>query len=157
MILGDLTKKDYAFGLHPVIKRVCDYLNTLDLDALETGRHDIDEQIFMNVMTPETEEASTRKPELHRLHTDIQVLISGQEAMEYGVGNPNLDGYEPYNEENDFQLTPQAIPHKNTIVLKPKMFAVFFPYEEHTPTCWVGGKAEKIKKLVVKIPHELLA
>jgi len=36
------------------------------------------------------------------------------------------------------------------------MFAVFFPYEPHKPGCTVNGKSTIVKKLVVKVPVELI-
>ncbi|HHF6090398.1 TPA: YhcH/YjgK/YiaL family protein, partial [Haemophilus influenzae] len=45
---------------------------------------------------------------------------------------------------------------KFTVTMKPKMFAVFYPYEPHKPCCVVNGKTEKIKKLVVKVPVKLI-
>jgi uncharacterized protein HI_0227 len=42
------------------------------------------------------------------------------------------------------------------VTLLPKMFAVFFPYEPHKPGCTVNGKSSFVKKLVVKVPVELI-
>ncbi|OOF70999.1 N-acetylneuraminate anomerase [Rodentibacter caecimuris] len=155
MIIGDLTRTDFKKGLPTVIAEVCDYLNTLNLDALETGRHDISEQIYMNVMTPETCAPENKKAELHRKYLDVQVLIQGEENIEVGATYPKLELYEQYNEEDDYQLSPD-IENKFTLTLQPKMFAVFFPYEPHKPCCNVNGKAALLKKLVVKIPIELI-
>ncbi|ABR75408.1 YhcH/YjgK/YiaL family protein [Actinobacillus succinogenes] len=158
MLFGDLTRSDFKHGLPKVIAETCDYLNTLDLAALQTGRHDITDSIFMNVMEVESEPAEARKSEIHRKYLDIQVLISGEEKMEFGVTAPNPADYEPYNEESDYQLTlaGKDIELKSELVLRPKMFAVFLPYEPHKPCCNVGEKSGTIKKLVVKIPVELL-
>ena len=156
MILGDLTKDNGNFGLPKVIAEVCDYLKGLDLNGLELGRHDVSSDIFMNVVEFETAEAGSKKAELHHRYLDVQLLISGSELIEFGVGNPNLDDYETYQEEDDYQLTTQTIENKNSVSLKPKMFAVFFPYEAHKPGCNVGEQSVKVKKLVVKIPYALL-
>ena len=158
MLFGDLTRADFKRGLPQVIAQTCDYLNTLDLAALESGRHDITDSIFMNVMELESDPAEARKSEIHRKYLDIQVLISGEEKMEFGVTVPDLADYEPYNEESDYQLTlpGKDIECKSAVILRPKMFAVFLPYEPHKPCCNVGKKSVAIKKLVVKIPVELL-
>ncbi|MGR3807619.1 YhcH/YjgK/YiaL family protein [Pasteurella testudinis DSM 23072] len=156
MILGDLTKAHATLGFPPVIAEICDYLSGLDLQGLELGRHDINADVFMNVMEFETAEASSKKAELHHRYLDVQLLISGTELIEYGVGNPDLGGYEAYQEEDDYQLTSQEIADKNSVVLKPNMFAVFFPYEAHKPGCNINGQPVNLKKLVVKIPYTLL-
>ncbi|OOF60127.1 N-acetylneuraminate anomerase [Rodentibacter myodis] len=156
MIISSLTNPNFKVGLPKVIAEVCDYLNTLNLSELENGRHDINDQIYMNVMEPETAEPSSKKAELHHDYLDIQVLIRGTENIEVGATYPNLVHYEEYNEADDYQLTPQEIENKFTLTLTPKMFAVFYPYEPHKPCCVVNGKSEKIKKLVVKMPVALI-
>lgn len=155
MIISSLTSPNFKVGLPKVIAEVCDYLNTLDLNALENGRHDINDQIYMNVMEPETAEPSSKKAELHHEYLDVQVLIRGTENIEVGANYPDLSKYESYNEADDYQLCAD-IDDKFTITMKPKMFAVFYPYEPHKPCCVVNGKTEKIKKLVVKVPVRLI-
>ena len=155
MIISSLTSPNFKVGLPKVIVEVCDYLNTLDLNALENGRHDINDQIYMNVMEPETAEPSSKKAELHHEYLDVQVLIRGTENIEVGANYPDLSKYESYNEADDYQLCAD-IDDKFTVPMKPKMFAVFYPYEPHKPCCIVNGKTEKIKKLVVKVPVKLI-
>ena len=155
MIISSLTSSNFKVGLPKVIAEVCDYLNTLDLNALENGRHDINDQVYMNVMEPETAEPSSKKAELHHEYLDVQVLIRGTENIEVGANYPDLSKYESYNEADDYQLCAD-IDDKFTITMKPKMFAVFYPYEPHKPCCVVNGKTEKIKKLVVKVPVKLI-
>ena len=155
MIISSLTSPNFKVGLPKVIAEVCDYLNMLDLNALENGRHDINDQIYMNVMEPETAEPSSKKAELHHEYLDVQVLIRGTENIEVGANYPDLSKYESYNEADDYQLCA-GIDDKFTITMKPKMFAVFYPYEPHKPCCVVNGKTEKIKKLVVKVPVKLI-
>ncbi|WP_288062775.1 N-acetylneuraminate anomerase [Rodentibacter caecimuris] len=156
MIISSLTNPNFKVGLPKVIVEVCDYLNTLDLNALETGRYDINDQIYMNVMELETAESSSKKAELHHEYLDVQVLIRGTENIEVGATYPDLTKYEDYNDADDYQLTAEDIENKFTVTLTPKMFAVFYPYEPHKPCCIVNGKSEKIKKLVVKVPVKLL-
>lgn len=145
MIISSLTNPNFKVGLPKVIAEVCDYLNTLDLNALENGRHDINDQIYMNVMEPETAEPSSKKAELHHEYLDVQVLIRGTENIEVGATYPNLSKYEDYNEADDYQLCAD-IDDKFTVTMKPKMFAVFYPYEPHKPCCVVNGKTEKISR-----------
>ena len=155
MIISSLTSPNFKVGLPKVIVEVCDYLNTLDLNALENGRHDINDQIYMNVMEPETAEPSSKKAELHHEYLDVQVLIRGTENIEVGANYPDLSKYESYNKADDYQLCA-GIDDKFIVTMKPKMFAVFYPYEPHKPCCVVNGKTEKIKKLVVKVPVKLI-
>ncbi|AWX15424.1 YhcH/YjgK/YiaL family protein [Mergibacter septicus] len=156
MFLGDLTRSDYKLGLPPVIAEVCEYLNSLDLTTLENGQHHINEQIYMNVMEFETVAVESKQAEFHRKYIDLQVLIQGTEYIEYGVAYPDLQLCTEYNTQDDYQLIDK-ITDKNGILLKPKMFAVFYPYEPHKPGCYINNSVCTLKKLVVKIPVELVS
>lgn len=155
MIISALNNPNFKVGLPIVIAGICDHLNTLDLEALENGRHDLSEQVYMNVMEFDTVEADSKQAELHHKYLDIQLLIRGEENVEVSATYPNLSLYDEYRDADDYQLTPQ-IEDKSTVTLLPKMFAVFFPYEPHKPGCTVNGKSSFVKKLVVKVPVELI-
>lgn len=154
MLLGDLSRVDYADSLPPVFARLCAKLKALDLHALPLGWQDLEEGIRMNVMTFETSVAEGKQAEMHRQFIDIQLLIDGEEMIEYGLSQPNLALYDDYREGDDYQLTPE-IENKNELILKPNMFAIFLPYEPHKPGNSVT-ESQQIKKLVVKVPVALL-
>lgn len=154
MLLGDLSRADYADALPPLFARLCATLKTLDLHSLPLGWQDLEEGIRMNVMTFETSAAEGKQAEMHRKFIDIQLLIEGEEMIEYGLSQPNLALYDDYREEDDYQLTP-SIENKNEVILKPNMFAIFLPYEPHKPGNAVA-ESRQIKKLVVKVPVALL-
>lgn len=155
MLLGDLSRADFAKSLPPVFARLCSKLKTLDLANLPLGWQDLEEGIRMNVMEFETAARESKQAEMHRKFIDIQLLISGVEAIDYGIAQPNLADFDDYRDEDDYQLTP-AIKNGNTVVLQPNQFAIFLAYEPHTPGISVNGEHKKLRKLVVKVPMELL-
>lgn len=155
MLLGDLTRPDFTRSLTPIFARLCTKLASLDLVNLPLGWQELEEGIRMNVMEFETSPAADKKAEMHRKFADIQLLIAGEEILEYGIGQPNLAHFDEYRDEDDYQLT-EAIEHKNELVLQPNMFAIFLPYEPHKPGNAVNGVNKGLKKLVVKVPVELL-
>ncbi|MCK3654377.1 hypothetical protein A4G19_00915 [Pasteurellaceae bacterium Macca] len=155
MLLGDLSRSDFQHSLSPVFARLCQKLKALDLVNLPLGWQDLEEGVRMNVMEFETTLSEGKKAELHRKFVDIQLLISGQESIDYGLAQPNLALFDEYREEDDYQLTPE-IEHKNSVILQPNMFAIFLPYEPHTPGNAVNNQPQMLKKLVVKVPVELL-
>ncbi|QLB42746.1 MULTISPECIES: N-acetylneuraminate anomerase [Mannheimia] len=154
MLLADLSRDDYAKSLPPVFARLCGKLKALDLANLALGWQDLEEGIRMNVMSFETSPAEGKKAEMHRKFVDIQLLIEGEEMIEYGLSQPNLSKYDEYRDEDDYQLTDE-IDDKNEVILKPNMFAIFLPYEPHKPGNTVNEN-KTLKKLVVKVPVELL-
>ncbi|HDL1861720.1 TPA: YhcH/YjgK/YiaL family protein, partial [Mannheimia haemolytica] len=127
---------------------------SLDLVNLELGWQELENGIRMNVMSFETTPAEGKKAELHRKFIDIQLLIDGEEMIEYGLSQPDLSKYDEYRDEDDYQLTAE-IDDKNNLILKPNMFAIFLPYEPHKPGNSVNGN-KTLKKLVVKVPVELI-
>ncbi|HEB5636603.1 TPA: YhcH/YjgK/YiaL family protein, partial [Mannheimia haemolytica] len=138
----------------PVFARLCKKLKSLDLVNLELGWQELENGIRMNVMSFETTPAEGKKAELHRKFIDIQLLIDGEEMIEYGLSQPDLSKYDEYRDEDDYQLTAE-IDDKNNLILKPNMFAIFLPYEPHKPGNSVNGN-KTLKKLVVKVPVELI-
>lgn len=155
MLLGDLSRADYAKSLPPVFARLCEKLKNLDLVNLPLGWQDLEEGVRMNVMEFETSLAEEKKAEMHRKFIDIQLVISGEEMIEYGLSEPDLALYDEYRDEDDYQLTDK-IEHKNELILQPNMFAIFLPYEPHKPGNAVGGQNKLLKKLVVKVPVSYL-
>ncbi|ABY69273.1 N-acetylneuraminate anomerase [Actinobacillus pleuropneumoniae] len=155
MLLGDLSRADYAKSLPPVFARLCEKLKNLDLVNLPLGWQDLEEGVRMNVMEFETSPAEEKKAEMHRKFIDIQLVISGEEMIEYGLSEPDLALYDEYRDEDDYQLTDK-IEHKNELILQPNMFAIFLPYEPHKPGNAVGGQNKLLKKLVVKVPVSYL-
>ncbi|QGM80955.1 N-acetylneuraminate anomerase [Otariodibacter oris] len=154
MLLGDLSRSDCTDSLHPVFARLCKKLQTLDLPNLPLGWQELEDGIQMNVMEFKTAGAETKQAEMHRKFIDIQVLISGDEAVNYSVTQPTLELFDEYRDDDDYQLIPE-VENKNTVVLKPNMFAIFMPYEPHKPGISVNGD-KMLKKVVVKVPVEML-
>lgn len=155
MLLGDLSRDDYQLGLSPIFVTLCERLKALDLAHLPLGWQTLLDDIQMNVMEFETVPASEKQAEIHQKYIDIQLLIHGQEMIEYGLNQPSAGLYDEYREEEDYQLAPY-IEDKNELVLQQNMFAIFLPNEPHKPGCNVNGKSEALKKLVVKVPVEYL-
>lgn len=155
MLLGDLTRADYAKSLPPVFAKLCEKLTALDLASLPLGWQPLVDDIQMNIMAFETSMPEGKQAEMHRKFVDIQLVIEGEEMIEYGLQQPDLAKFDEYRDEDDYQLTP-AIEDKNEVILKPNQFAIFLPYEPHKPGNTVNGKSQTIKKLVVKVPVEAL-
>lgn len=106
------------------------------------------DDIFMNVMQFATQEADQKKAELHERYIDIQLLLSGEERIQFGVAGSAQACEEPHPEE-DYQLC-REIANEQVVTLRPGMFAVFLPGEPHKPGCVVSVAAD-IRKVVVKV------
>ncbi len=154
MLFGHLDNPHYAVGLPKVFANLCKKLKLLDLNGLPLGWQELDQGIKMNVMELESSPAEGKSAEIHRKMIDIHLLISGEEMIEYGMQYPDLNLYNEYNEEDDYQIS-SVIEDKNELVLTPNAFAIFLPYEPHKPVNCLA-RSKKLKKIVVKVPLEML-
>lgn len=153
MIMGNLASLA-GTGLHPALIDALTLALAAHPQDKAPGRYDIQgERVFMNVMTFVTQQAGQKSAELHAQFIDIQLLLTGEERISYGVAG-SARQCEEWHVEEDYQLC-QSIADEQVITLKPGMFAVFMPGEPHKPGCIVAEPGE-IKKVVVKVDNALL-
>lgn len=153
MILGEIRSLPSA-GLHPVLLDALTLALTARPQEKAPGRYELQsDNLFMNVMELTTQLPTEKKAELHAQYVDIQLLLAGEERIQFGVNGAGRQCEERQVEE-DYQLCSE-IANVQTVTLQPGMFAVFMPGEPHKPGCAVGEPGE-IKKVVVKIRASLL-
>ena len=154
MMMGDIASLPDA-GLHPALAEALTLALAARPQEKAPGSYPLrGDDIFMNVMQFATQPAEQKKAELHVQYIDIQLLLAGEERIQFGVAGSAQDTEERQVEE-DYQLC-RVIADAQTITLKPGMFAVFMPGEPHKPGC-VAVDVGEIKKVVVKVRATLLA
>lgn len=156
MIIGDLNhweREKPAFA--PVFHRVAAYLKALDWERVEPGKYELDgERLFALVQELDTVVPAERKSEHHERYIDFQYLVRGEELIAAARSSSGNRITENKLEEHDYALLDH-VENEMELVLRPGMFAVFFPDDLHRPACSRNGGA-KIRKVVVKIDKELL-
>ncbi|HGG7337575.1 TPA: N-acetylneuraminate anomerase [Escherichia coli] len=154
MMMGEVQSLPSA-GLHPALQDALTLALAARPQEKAPGRYELQgDNIFMNVMTFNTQSPVEKKAELHEQYIDIQLLLNGEERILFGMAGTARQ-CEEFHHEDDYQLC-SAIENEHTINLKPGMFAVFMPGEPHKPGCVVGEPGE-IKKVVVKVKADLMA
>ncbi|MBI3580566.1 MAG: YhcH/YjgK/YiaL family protein [Nitrospinae bacterium] len=119
-------------------------------EDLPDGRYEVGgEGAYATVQTYLTESAKGKRPETHRKYADIQALIKGREIIGW-LPAKGLEKEKEYDPERDVEF------HKNSadetrLLLKPGLFAVFYPADAHKPGC-SAASPEVVRKVVVKIP-----
>jgi biofilm protein TabA len=89
--------------------------------------------------------------ESHRRYIDVQVIVTGAEAMEVD-DIARLSGATAYDEERDFiRYASGAHPHSR-ILLQAGDIALFFPADGHMPCLHPAGAPQLVRKTVVKVP-----
>ncbi|HHH3702799.1 TPA: N-acetylneuraminate anomerase [Escherichia coli] len=154
MMMGEVQSLPSA-GLHPALQDALTLALAARPQEKAPGRYELQgDNIFMNVMTFNTQSPVEKKAELHEQYIDIQLLLNGEERILFGTAGTARQ-CEEFHHEDDYQLC-SAIESEQAIILKPGMFAVFMPGEPHKPGC-VVGEPDEIKKVVVKVKADLMA
>ena len=88
MILGKITDIAQRADLPAALRAIVKQALALAPETLEPGRYEIDgNDIFINVMAFETADAQSKRYEQHRDYADIQILLSGNERIDFGPAN----------------------------------------------------------------------
>lgn len=123
-------------------------LSTYDLDNMDLGRYEIDEDNYFVISSYMTKDESECKLESHKKYIDVQLLLSGEEKIK--VADISLFKVkEEYNETSDcvFYYPGDGLVDN---ILKPGAYLVFLPNDAHMPGIMVGSPKE-VKKVVIKI------
>ena len=153
MLLGDLQHSTHA--LPAVLEQGLAYLRTTDFSQMAAGKYPIaGESMFALVQDPLTQAWDTGLPEFHARYLDIQYLLEGEEAIGYAPADAGLPRITDHLAERDIAFVAQQN-HEARLVMRPGMYAIFFPGELHRP-CRAAGLPMQIKKVVIKISAELL-
>ena len=134
----------------PKAKAIQDFIATHDCLSLPNGEMEIEgRNLFVRVMEYEPKPAAENSFEAHRVHADLQYVVSGVELMQY-TDPKGLVLSVPYDAKVDFQFfkTPNDM---TDVVVKQGWFTVFYPGEPHRPSCLYQNNKAKVKKIVFKI------
>jgi len=150
MILDNLKNSDRYENLDVNFKKAFDFLGNNDLGSLEAGKHEISGgDVFVLIQEYTTNLPEGRFMEAHHDYADIQVVLTGEEAIYYSNSPEGMTLHQPYDGSKDCVL--YASNEDDTMcILKEGDFAVFFPKELHKPCCAAGSTCN-VKKAVVKI------
>ncbi len=152
MILDTIDNFEHYFhGLHGMEE----FLSSLNADTPE-GRHEIDEEnVFAMVSRYRSRPRTECQPESHQRYADVQLLLGGQEIIEWFPLN-GMSVTAPYDPDSDvaFYALPKVI--GTQVALSKGMFAVFFPHDAHMPQIQAPEGSANIIKVVIKIKSDLL-
>lgn len=144
----------YKYG--EALEKAVAFVRTLDKNTPD-GRQELGNKMYANVMTYTTREEAVTFLEIHKKYVDLQVVIEGCEAL-CACEKSSLDVQEEYKEEEDYAFLTPAEERKplSRLELVPGTFALFFPQDAHIGQRAGKGGCMPIKKVVVKIPLELM-
>ena len=146
MIL-DTVDRLYAYeGMHPLMGKVIRFLQETDLNSLEPGRIELqDDDLFVNVNLVQPLERENARIEVHRKYIDIQIPVTSDEEMGYTSASFLGAESQPYDPEIEAGF--HCGEPDTWLKVRKGMFVVFFPGEGHAPAV----TPVTMKKIVVKM------
>ena len=104
----------------------------------------------------ETKEFSETVLESHQRFIDVQLLLAGEERINYWSVN-DLICQTPYNAEKDVMFFEKPdTPATGSVILHPGNFAILYPEDAHMPQLKSGEVSINVRKVVVKVDVELV-
>jgi YhcH/YjgK/YiaL family protein len=148
MIFGELGHWRIHALTHPLFPLAFAWIESLPLDA-PSGKFHLAEGLVGGIDRYPTASASEKAWESHRLHGDIQLLLSGEELCGYGTlaGLNVTRPYDPVKDTEKYGPHPSPGPYLHLI---PSRFTILFPGEAHQPGVRVGPEPVDVVKVVVK-------
>jgi biofilm protein TabA len=147
MIFDSLSNADCYRTLHPLFGECFDFLASHALADLASGRHELgDGGAYASVNKYLTKTIPEGVIECHRRFIDIQCIAEGEERI--GVAPRLLCTASGYDQSRDFEKLDGRV---DFILLKPGLFAVFFPDDGHMPGISPEQSALTVKKIVIKV------
>ena len=134
----------------PQIGNILEFVAKKDCSNLPLGQIDIvGTDLFVRVMEYVPKPANENSFETHRIHADLQYIVSGVELMQI-ASSDTLKPLRDYDLQGDCQFFSSNESTVNVIV-RAGEFTYFYPNEAHRPSCQYKKSNQKVKKLVFKI------
>ena len=121
-----------------------EYLKSADFTKIGDGRHEINENMYINVQTYQTKEDALF--EAHRDYIDIQYVIEGEEQI--GVTDySNCSEAITYDKEKDIEFLNGDGEY---YPLNAGEYMVLYPCDAHKPSISLNNQST-VRKAVVKV------
>jgi len=159
MLIGHIKQNKMTASYPSIIGKVLTELEQLDLDALALGRHHFSNldsnKVWFVILEYNKSPLVDFKPEVHRYHSDLQIVLAGQETMAWSLDSGEHQVHEAYNETRDILFYEYQGIDLNYIKAIPGCFYLFPPNTVHI-TNIQDDDQQMVRKLVVKIHNDLL-
>lgn len=160
MLIGHLHSTSEHRYYPKIISDILAFFAGQDLSALALGRHELaftqPDKAWFVVIEYLKQPLHTFLPEVHKHHSDLQIVLSGTETMAWVLDSGDNELGADYLVERDLQFyQSEGIP-LNFFRAVENQFYLFTPNTIHVTNIEDGDHAP-VRKLVVKIHNDLLA
>lgn len=146
MIISNLQNSSRIEPLHPLFKRLFDYVKSHDLLRAELGRVEIDgSDLYVVNTAADAVPQEKQLLEVHRAYIDVHILLEGEERIGWKALEDAADEVKPYDADGDCALYGDGA--TAYVDLHPGEFVVVYPEDAHAPLIGCG----KIRKLIAKV------
>jgi YhcH/YjgK/YiaL family protein len=146
MILDTLSCAQRYAGLHRRFGHAFRFLAETDLDALPSGRTDIDgDDLFVILDRQDGRGRSGARLEAHRRYIDIQYTVHGEEEIGWTPLAACAAPAGPFDGAKDIAFFDDA--PRCWLTLPRGSFAIFFPEDAHAPLAATGAVVKAIVKI----------
>lgn len=146
MILSHISDSERYESLHPLFKKVFDYIKSNDLLQVPAGRIELEgDALFINVADAKLVPADTQKLEVHQKYIDIHFPLSATEIVGWKHLSSLGKSEAPFDIEGDFALYTESATTYFTV--QPGEFYIVYPEDAHAPIIGEG----MLRKLIVKV------
>ena len=150
MIYDILDNLEQYTGLFENLDTALEWLAGADLEALPTGRTDIDgDKVYLTVSEVTARPSEEALFETHSAYMDIHIDLTGVELFETAMGE--LDEVTPYDEEKDIAFYKADL--SCACVLGPGRFLITMTEEPHKPAV-ASAQGAQVKKIIVKVKRD---
>lgn len=146
MVISTLSNSARVEGLHPLFKRLFDFVRSYDFYYAPLGRIEVDGELLY-IMNTESGAVAQGKQvlEIHREYIDVHILLDGCERIGWKPITELVQEVKAYSSDGDCALYGD-VPGM-WIDLQPGQFVIMYPEDAHAPCVGEG----RIRKLVAKV------
>lgn len=164
MIVSKFGNSDNSANLSTRALSIIHSVASLDLDNLALGKYPVEgfsmEDAHFMVLEYATDPVSQFGIEFHKVYTDVQFLLKGEEKCGWALASDQqLDAYvEQYNyiAERDICFIKETDVELNYFTMRSGEFYVFTPNTLHMPNL-DANRTSQVRKVVIKINTDLMA
>lgn len=145
MIIDVLTEAGRYECLHPLFKKVFDFLKQGQAAELPDGKHELEGDHLFVIVSRNGDSKSDNKLEVHRHYLDIHVVLKGEDTLGWKPLSHCVSPIGIFQEKEDYMLFADT--DFTTFTLREGMFAIVFPEDAHAPLL----ETTQLHKLVFKL------
>lgn len=147
MVLAHIDDCERYLSLHPLFRKLFDYVRSHDLANVPAERITLEgERLYINVADATLKAPEEQVLEVHRRYLDVHFPLSGNEIMGWSpLGQLKTKSTSPFNESEDYAV--YAEPAQTYLTIHPGEFAIVWPEDAHAPIIGEG----KLRKLIAKV------